>query len=254
LTEAEVQIEGRHPVMEALRSGRSLRKVIVARGTSDSQALSSLIALARKRGIPVQEVAGEVVHRMARTRTPQGVIAFAAAHAFVELDQIVDGARDRGEPLFLLVLDGIEDPGNLGAILRSADAAGVHGVVIPKHRAVGLTPTVAAASAGAIEHVAVAQVTNLSRAIEALKGAGVWVTGADAESAQTIYDAELIPPIALVVGGEGRGLSRLVRERCDRLVRIPMHGRTGSLNASVAAAILLFEVRRQWTIGSKDRQ
>jgi 23S rRNA (guanosine2251-2'-O)-methyltransferase len=237
--------------MEALRAGRSLRKLIVARGISDSRAVGSLLALARARGVPVQEVDADVLQRMARTRTPQGVIALAAAHAFTDLDAIVNGAKDRGEAPFLLLLDGIEDPGNLGAILRSADAAGVHGVVIPRHRAVGLTPTVAAASAGAIEHVPVAQVTNLSRAMETLKKAGLWITGADADSPQTLYDAELIPPIALVVGGEGRGLSRLVRERCDRLVRIPMHGRTGSLNASVAAGILLFEVRRQWTIGPK---
>jgi 23S rRNA (guanosine2251-2'-O)-methyltransferase len=216
-------------------------------------AIASILAEARGRGVPVQEVDGAVLQRMARTRTPQGIIALAAAHAFTNLDAIMAVAQVRSEPHFLLLLDGIEDPGNLGAILRSADAAGVHGVVIPKHRAVGLTPAVAAASAGAIEHIPVAQVTNLSQTIEVLKRAGVWVIGADADASQTVYDAELVPPIALVIGGEGRGLSRLVKERADRLVRIPMYGRTGSLNASVAAGILVFEVRRQWTMGPARR-
>lgn len=249
----DVQIEGRHPVREALRAGRSLRKLIVARAAAESVAIASILAEARGRGVPVQEVDGAVLQRMARTRTPQGIIALAAAHAFTNLDAIMAVAQVRSEPHFLLLLDGIEDPGNLGAILRSADAAGVHGVVIPKHRAVGLTPAVAAASAGAIEHIPVAQVTNLSQTIEVLKRAGVWVIGADADASQTVYDAELVPPIALVIGGEGRGLSRLVKERADRLVRIPMYGRTGSLNASVAAGILVFEVRRQWTMGPARR-
>ncbi len=239
--------------MEALRAGRNLRKLIVARTASASPAVAGLVALARRRGVPIQEVPADVLQRMARTRTPQGVIALAAAHAFSDLDAIVDAVTQRGEAPFLLLLDGIEDPDNLGAIVRSADAAGIHCVVIPKHRAVGLTPAVAAASAGSIEHVPVAQVTNLSQTMEGLKRAGVWVIGADADTPQTLYDAELVPPIAIVIGGEGRGLSRLVRERCDRLVRIPMHGRTGSLNASVAAGILLFEVRRQWMTRTQPR-
>lgn len=239
----DAQIEGRHPVLEALRAGRPLRKLVVARGSAVS--LKHLVGEAHRRGIPVQEVDMAVVGRLARTRAPQGVIAYAAAHRVVGLDDLLGRAKVRGEPPFLLLLDGVEDPGNLGAILRSADAAGVHGVVIPQRRAAGLTPTVAAASAGAIEHVTVAQVTNLSQAIERLKADGVWVIGADPGAEQTMYDASLRPPIAVVVGGEGRGLARLVRERCDLLVRIPMHGETASLNVSVAAALVLFEVRRQ---------
>ncbi len=239
----DAQIEGRHPVLQALRAGRPLRKLVVARGSAVS--LKHLVGEAHRRGIPVQEVDTAVVGRLARTRAPQGVIAYAAAHRVVGLDDLLGRAKVRGEPPFLLLLDGVEDPGNLGAILRSADAAGVHGVVIPQRRAAGLTPTVAAASAGAIEHVAVAQVTNLSQAIERLKADGVWVIGADPGAEQTMYDASLRPPIALVVGGEGRGLARLVRERCDLLVRIPMRGETASLNVSVAAALVLFEVRRQ---------
>jgi 23S rRNA (guanosine2251-2'-O)-methyltransferase len=245
LSVSDVQIEGRHPVLEALRAGRPLRKLIITRSAAAGRALHHLVGEARRRGVPVQEVEPAVLDRLARTRTPQGVIAYAAAHATVDLEDVLARSRRAGDAPFVLLLDGIEDPGNLGAILRSAEAAGAHGVVIPRHRAAGLSPVVAATSAGAIEHVPVAQVANLSWAIERLKAAGVWVIGADAGAGQDLYDAKLTPPVAVVVGGEGRGLSRLVRERCDGLVRIPLHGATASLNASVAAGIVLFEVRRQ---------
>lgn len=249
LTRSEVQIEGRHPVLEALRAGRALRKLVVSRAGATGRGMHDLIGEARRRGVPVQEVDPAVLDRLARTRAPQGVIAYAAAHAVVDLDDVLQQSRERAEAPFLLLLDGVEDPGNLGAILRSAEAAGVHGVVIPRHRAAGLSPVVATASAGAIEHVPVAQLSNLSIAIERLKREGLWVIGADAGAQVDLYDVSLQPPLALVVGGEGRGLSRLVRERCDRLVRIPMHGLTASLNVSVAAAILLFEARRQMRSG-----
>lgn len=241
----DVQIEGRHPVLEALRAGRPLRRLIVAKAAASGHAIRELIGEARRRGVPVQDVDPSVLARLAQTRTPQGVIAVAAAHAVVDLDDVLALGRARGEPPFLLLLDGVEDAGNLGAIIRSAEAAGVHGVVIPRHRAAGVTPAVVAASAGAIEHLRVAQVPNLAAAIERLKAAGVWVMGADASAKDEVFDVELKPPLALVVGGEGRGLSRLVRERCDRLVRIPMYGVTASLNAAVAAGIVLFEARRQ---------
>ncbi|MGQ0548336.1 MAG: 23S rRNA (guanosine(2251)-2'-O)-methyltransferase RlmB [Armatimonadota bacterium] len=239
------QIEGRRPVLEALRAGRPLRKLLVARTHATGGSLHDLVGEARRRGILVQEVPTAVVDRLARTRAPQGVIAYAAAHEVVEVDDLLELARNRGEAPFVILLDGLEDPGNLGAVLRSAEAAGVHGVVIPRRRAAGLTPAVAAASAGAIEHVRVAQTPNLAQAIDKLKAANVWVIGADPEAPQPMYDAALRPPIAVVVGGEGRGLSRLVREHCDLLVRIPMYGATASLNASVAAGLVLFEVRRQ---------
>ncbi|MDR7543940.1 MAG: 23S rRNA (guanosine(2251)-2'-O)-methyltransferase RlmB [Armatimonadota bacterium] len=242
---SDTQIEGRHPVREALRAGRPLRKLLVARTAARTAGLRHLIGEARRRGIPVQEVDAAVLERLARTRTPQGIIAVAAAHATVELDDVLARSRGRAEAPLLLMLDGIEDPGNLGAILRSADAAGVHGVVIPRRRAAGLSAAVAATSAGAIEHVLVAQVANLTAAIERLKAEGIWVIGADPGASDDLYNVSLLPPVALVVGSEGRGLSRLVRERCDRLVRIPMYGATASLNASVAAALCLFEVRRQ---------
>jgi len=240
----EDQIEGRRPVLEALRAGRPLRKLMLARGTTGGS-LTAILAETRRRGVPVQEVDPSVIRRLARSRTPQGVIAYAAIHQTVELVDVLQVARARGEAPFLLLLDGVEDPGNLGAILRSAEAAGVHGVVIPRRRAAGLSPGVAAAAAGAVEHVLVAQVANIAQAIERLKADGIWCIGADAGAAQSIYDTPLKPPVAVVVGGEGRGLSRLVRERCDLVMRIPMHGTTASLNVSVAAALVLFEVRRQ---------
>ncbi|MDR7519818.1 MAG: 23S rRNA (guanosine(2251)-2'-O)-methyltransferase RlmB [Armatimonadota bacterium] len=245
LTAGEIQIEGRHPVAEALRAGRPLRKLIVSRASGAHRGLGHLIGEARRRGIPVQEVDPAVLRRLAQTQTPQGVIAYAAAHAVVGLDDVLARARARGEEPFLLLLDGVQDPRNLGAILRSADAAGAHGVVIPRHRSAGLSPAVAASSAGAIEHVPVAQVSNIASAIDRLRREGIWVFGADPGASEEVYGVSLEPPLALVVGGEGRGLARLVKERCDRLVRIPMYGATASLNVSVAAALLLFEVRRQ---------
>ncbi len=250
ITAGDEQIEGRHPVLEALRAGRPLRKVLVTRAAAPTRALSHLLGEARRRGVPVQEVPPSVLDRLARTRAPQGVIAYAAAHAAVDLDDVLGRSRARGEAPFIVLLDGVQDPGNLGAIIRSVEAAGAHGVVIPRHRASGLSAAVAAASAGAIEHIPVAQVGNLSQAIERLKAEGIWVIGADAAAAEELYDVSLVPPLAVVVGGEGRGISRLVRERCDRLVRIPMHGATASLNASVAAAVVLFEVRRQMRASS----
>lgn len=250
LSSGTTQIEGRHPVLEALRAGRPLRKLLVARTDTTGRPLQDLVGEARRRGIPVQEVPVAVIDRLAQTRAPQGIIAYAAAREVVEVEDLLELARNRREQPFVVLLDGIEDPGNLGAVLRSADAAGVHGVVIPRRRAVGLTPAVAAASAGAIEHVRVAQTSNLVQAIEKLKAANVWVIGADPQAPGLLYDAALRPPIAVVIGGEGRGLSRLVRERCDLLVRIPMHGTTASLNASVAAALMLFEVRRQMRTAS----
>ncbi len=245
LRSSEAQIEGKHPILEALRAGRPLRRLMVARGSAADGAMRRLIGEARARGVPVQEVDPAVLLRQARTRSPQGVIAHAAAHRTVEIHDILERARSRSEPPFLVMLDGVVDPSNLGAVVRSADAAGAHGVVIPRRRAAGLTPTVAAASAGALEHVLVAVVPNLAAATERLKREGIWVIGADPSAREGLYTVDLAPPLALVLGGEERGLTRLVRERCDRLVRIPMHGVTSSLNVSVAAGVVLFEIRRQ---------
>jgi len=239
----EEVVPGRRAVLEALRAGQPLRKILLAR-TAHGAVIREVVREAKRRGVVVQSIDP---HRLdAHTSaTHQGVIALVAARAPADLDEILEVARRRREPPFVLVLDGVEDPRNLGAIIRTADAAGVHGVVIPRHRAAGLTPAVARSSAGAVEHVVVATATNLVRAIEFLKHSSLWVVGADAAAPDVYHAARLVPPLALVLGGEGRGISRLVREHCDLLVRLPMRGKVASLNVSVAAGVLLYEAIRQ---------
>lgn len=234
-------LAGRRAVFEALRAGRPLRRVLVSRG-AHGETVREIIHEARRRGIAVQFVEPRHLRGGAEA---QGVLGLAAARATVEVEDILAAAATRGEPPFVLVLDGVEDPANLGALIRTADGAGVHGVIIPRRRAVGLSSAVARASAGAVEHVPVAAVTNLVRVLEGLKRAGVWVVGADMQAPQLYHQAHLLPPLAVVMGGEGRGLSRLVREHCDLLVRLPMHGHIASLNVSVAAGILLYDIVRQ---------
>lgn len=238
------QIEGRHPVLEALQAGRPLRRILLAAGLHGGP-VRSIVALARERGIAVREVERDQLDRLAAGRNHQGVIAFGAAKETVDLDDVLAVAAASGEPPFLLLLDGIEDPHNLGSLIRSADGAGVHGVVIPERRAAPLTATVAKASAGALEHVPVAQVVNLTRAAEQLKERGCWVIGADAAADELLWDADLTGPIALVIGSEGKGIGHNLRKHCDRLVRLPMQGKVGSLNAGVAGALLMYEVARQ---------
>lgn len=240
----ETALVGRRVVLEALRAGRPVSRVLVARTAHGAGPLREIFEAARRRGVPVQPVDPRRLEALAHGLPHQGVAALTAAQALVELDDILDVARGRGEPPFLILLDGVEDPHNLGAVIRTAEAAGAHGVVVPRRRAAGLTPAVARAAAGATAHLAVAGVGNLVAALERLKTAGVWVVGADPEAVDRYDAVGLAPPIALVVGAEGRGLHRLVRERCDRLVRIPLRGRVGSLNVSVAAALLLYEVAR----------
>jgi len=243
------QIEGRHPVREALASGRPIRKVLVARTPRTGGTLAEIVELARRRRVTVQEVDPRWLDRMAHTRAHQGVIALAGARPTVEPEELLAAARARGEPALVVLLDGMEDPQNVGAIIRVAEAAGAHGLILPARRASGLTPAVARASAGAMEHLPVAVVTNLTRTINDLKQAGLWVLGADLAGAD-FYATDLVPPLAVVIGGEGRGLSRLVRESCDHLVRIPMRGRVASLNAATAAAVLLFEIGRRQREGA----
>jgi len=234
-------LAGRRAVIEALRAGRPLRKVMVAR-TAHGPTVREIIHEARRLGVAVQFVDPRHLRGGAES---QGVVALASARPTVQVDGILAAAAARGEPPFVLVLDGVEDPANLGALIRTADGAGVHGVIIPRHRAVGLTPAVARASAGAVEHVPVAVVANLVQTLEDLKRAGLWIVGSDMQARQPYYEASLMPPLAMVVGGEGRGLGRLVREHCDLVVSLPMRGRTESLNVSVAAGVLLYEVVRQ---------
>ncbi|MDQ7843475.1 MAG: 23S rRNA (guanosine(2251)-2'-O)-methyltransferase RlmB [Armatimonadota bacterium] len=249
---AEGVIPGRRAVLEALRADRPIRKILLAH-TARGSALRELVREARRRGVVVQPVDAHRLDALT-SASHQGVIALAAARPPADVEQILAVARGRNEAPFILVLDGVEDPRNLGAIIRTAEAAGVHGVIIPRHRAAGLTPAVARSSAGAVEYVAVAPVTNLVRAIEVLKESGLWVVGADPRAGELYHRAPLVPPLALVLGGEGRGISRLVREHCDRLVRLPMRGRISSLNVSVAAGVLLYEVVRQMSAGeASDR-
>ncbi len=238
-------IPGRRAVLEALRAGRPLRKLLVATAARQGGSLAEILHEARRRDVLVQFVAGARLDALSLRIPHQGVIALAAARATVSVDQILAGARARQEEPLILVCDGLESPANLGAILRIADGAGVHGVIIPKHRAVGLTSAVAKTSAGAIEYVPVAQVTNIVHTLEALKAAGLWVVGADPTAPEVYSRVRLVPPLAVVVGGEARGLRRLVREHCDTLVRLPMRGQISSLNLAVATGVLIYEIRRQ---------
>lgn len=237
-------IEGRNPVLEALRAGKPLQKILVAKGAHGA-AMGEVIEFARKKGIPIQEVDRTRLDQMAESRAHQGVIAVGEAFSYTPIDDVLDRARAGSEPPFLLLLDEVQDPQNLGSLIRTADAVGVHGVVLPERRSAPLSAVAIKASAGAALHVPVAQVTNLNRMIDSLKDAGLWIAGATMEAEKEIWDVDLTGPMAIVVGGEGKGLSRLAREKCDLLVRIPMLGQVDSLNAAVAGAILLYEVRRQ---------
>lgn len=237
-------IEGRNPVIEALRSGRPLVKIMIARGIEPAFA-RNVRFLARNAGVPVVEIERAHLDSMALTRKHQGVIAIGAAVRYREADELLDGTGDGGQPPFIVVLDGIEDPQNLGAIIRTCDAVGATGVIIPKRRACGLTGAVARASAGAVEHVACARVANLAGEVERLKAKGLWAIGADTGAARTVYEADLTGPLAVVIGSEGRGISSIVKSKCDLLVRIPLRGHTSSLNASVAAAVIAYETLRQ---------
>jgi 23S rRNA (guanosine2251-2'-O)-methyltransferase len=239
-----VQIEGRNPVREALRAGRALDCILMIYSDRPGP-LQEIKSMAHERGVRVDIVDRAHLDRQSVTGRHQGVIAIAAARGYVDVEDILQRAHKRNETPFLLLCDEIQDPHNLGALLRSAEATGVHGVVIPSRRAVGLTPTVAKTSAGAVEHVAVARVTNMVQTMSLLKEAGLWIVGAEMNAEQTLWEADLTGPLAVVVGSEGAGLGRLVSEHCDFMVSIPMCGRVNSLNASVAGSLILFEVLRQ---------
>lgn len=237
-------IYGRHPVEEALLSGRPLQKIFMAQGLRDPT-FEEISRLAGERGVPVQRRDKQALDQLASRMNHQGIAALAAPFAYATLDDLFQAAADRKEDPFFLVLDHLQDPHNFGALLRTAEAVGVHGAIIPEHRAVGVTTGVYKASVGAVENIPVAKVTNLARSLEEIKERGVWVMGADMEGEQIFSRADLKGPLALVLGGEGRGISRLIREKCDFRVRLPMQGKTGSLNVSVAGGILMYEVCRQ---------
>lgn len=241
-------IIGRNPVIEALKSGRDINKIWIAEG-AQRHAVEPVLEWAKRRGVLVQYVPKRKLDQMAEG-AHQGVIAQAAAYRYYEVDDLFARAAERGEAPFFLVLDELEDPHNLGAIMRTADAVGAHGLIIPKRRSVGLTPTVAKASTGAIEHVPVVRVTNLARTIDELKERGVWVAGTDAAAKDDYRSLDGTMPLALVIGSEGKGISRLVLEKCDFLFRLPMRGHVTSLNASVAASLLMYEVyRKRYPLG-----
>lgn len=239
----ELTIEGRNAVLEAFRSGKTIDKLFVLDGCKDGPILS-ITREARKHDTLIKYVPRERLDQLSETGKHQGVIAYAAAYEYAEVEDILKNAREKGEAPFVFLLDGIEDPHNLGAIIRTANLSGAHGVIIPKRRAVGLTATVAKASAGALNYTPVAKVTNLATTIEELKKEGIWFVCADM-GGETMYNLNLKGPIGLVIGNEGEGVSRLVREKCDYVASIPMKGDIDSLNASVAAGVLAFEIVRQ---------
>ena len=242
--EVEGQLEGRNALTEALKAGRTIDKVFVADGDTD-KSLQRLAAQAKEAGAVVVPVDRRKLDQMSTTHSHQGIIALAAAHTYYSIDDILEEAASRGENALIVICDELTDPHNLGAIMRSAECAGAHGVIIPKRRSVGLTATVAKASAGAMEYMKVAKVGNINDAIRTLKEKGVWVFGTAAEGSIPMYKADLVGPAAIVIGNEGDGMSPLVRKNCDVMVHIPMQGRISSLNASAAAAILLYEAVRQ---------
>ena len=240
----EGQIEGRNAITEALRSGRTIDKVFVAAGDTD-RALQHLAAQAKEAGAVVVPVDRRKLDMMSTSHSHQGIIALGAAREYFAGDDILEEAANRGEAPLIVICDELSDPHNLGAILRSAECAGAHGVIIPKRRSVGLTAVVAKASAGAVEYMKVARVTNITATIDDLKKKGVWIFGTAAEGSIPMYQADLKGAAAIVIGSEGDGMSRLVRESCDVTVSIPMRGQISSLNASAAASILLYEAVRQ---------
>ncbi|MBO5342478.1 MAG: 23S rRNA (guanosine(2251)-2'-O)-methyltransferase RlmB [Lachnospiraceae bacterium] len=239
----EFTIEGRNAVMEAFRSGKCIDKLFVLDGCQDGPVLS-IKREAKKQDTLIRYVNKERLDQMSETGKHQGVIAYAAAYDYAEVDDIMQAAKDKGEDPFILLLDNIEDPHNLGAMIRTAHLAGAHGVIIPKNRAVGLTATVARTSAGALNYLPVAKVTNLAKTIEDLKKEGLWFVCADM-GGTVMYDLNLKGPIGLVIGSEGEGVGRLVKEKCDLIASIPMKGQIDSLNASVAAGVLAYEIVRQ---------
>lgn len=237
-------VEGRNAVLEAFRSGKTIDRLFILDGCKDGPVQTILREAKKHKDTVISFVKKERLDQLSETGKHQGVIAYAASYEYVEVEDILDRAKQKGEDPFVIILDGIEDPHNLGAIIRTANLSGAHGVIIPKNRAVGLTATVAKASAGALNYTPVVKVTNIASTIESLKDKGLWFACADMGGTR-MYDLNLKGPIGLVIGNEGSGVSRLVREKCDMIASIPMKGDIDSLNASVAAGVLAFEVVRQ---------
>lgn len=240
----EDKLEGRNSVLEALKSERSINKILVSKGEREGS-IKQILALAKEKGIVFQEVDRSILDNMSSTHSHQGVIAYVSAKQYVDVDDILKVAEEKGEAPFIIILDEITDSYNLGSILRTADAVGAHGVIIPKRRAIGLTASVSKASAGAIEYMPVARVTNIAQTIEYLKKKNIWVIGTDSTGEKSFYKSDLKGSVAVVIGSEGEGIGKLIREKCDFVVNIPMKGQISSLNAAVAGAIVMYEVLKQ---------
>ena len=235
------KIAGRNAVIEALKAGREIDRILVAKGCTG---LGKLYALAKEAGVPVKETSPVKIEEIAAGANAQGVVAFGAAHSYASLDDVFALADKRGEKPFIIIADGLEDGHNLGAVIRTAECCGAHGVIIPKRRSVGLNYVVAKTSVGAVEYVPVVQIGNIAQTMDELKTRGCWLVGADMDGVD-FYAANMTGPIVLVIGAEGKGLGRLVKQKCDDIVSLPMHGGVNSLNASNAGAILMYEVVRQ---------
>ncbi len=240
----EQYIVGRNPVLEVLKSEKEIEKLFVIRGELKGS-INKIIGIAKDRNIIIQEVNRNKLDQISEGSAHQGVAALVTSYIYSSIDDILEKAKESNRPPFLLILDGIEDPHNLGAIIRTAECGGVHGIIIPKRRSAHVTQTVYKSSAGAVEHMLIAKVNNISDTIDELKGKGLWIYGADMDGQDYYFNTELNGPIALVIGSEGKGMSRLVKEKCDFLLKIPMFGRITSLNASNATSILIYEVVRQ---------
>ena len=238
------QVEGRNAVIELLESGRDINKIFVSNGEKNGS-INKILALAKEKRVIVSEVNRRKLEEMATTDNHQGVIAIVPPFEYCDIDDILDCAKNRQEDPFILILDGIEDPHNLGAIIRTAETAGVHGIIIPKRRAVGVNSTVAKVATGAVEHMNIARVNNINEAIRYLKENGVWICGTDIDTNTYYYDQDLTGPIGIVIGSEGFGMGKLVKDNCDFLVKIPMKGKITSLNASVSTGIVVYEAVRQ---------
>jgi 23S rRNA (guanosine2251-2'-O)-methyltransferase len=239
------KIFGINPIIEALKSGRPIQRLLIAEQRKFDKDVSEIMRLARSGDVEIRMMPRDALNREAPQGVHQGVIAFAAVHEYAELDDILKIPAQRGQTPLFLVLDGVEDPRNLGAILRTAEAAGVHGVIVPERRAAGLTETVAKAAAGALEYMPVVKVVNIVNTIEELKKNGIWVAAAESSGDTQYWDADFVRPTALVLGGEDKGVRRLVKEHCDYILSLPLMGRISSLNVSVAAGVMLYEVLRQ---------
>ena len=242
--EYQDQIEGRNAVIELLESGRDVNKILIAKGEKHGS-INKIIAMAKENKIIVTEIERNKLNQISQTQNNQGVIAIVPPFNYCEVEDVLDVAKQRNEPPFILILDGIEDPHNLGAIIRTAETAGVHGIIIPKRRAASVNSTVNKTSAGAVEYMKIARVTNISETISRLKEKGIWICGTDINTKTYYYEQDLTGPIGIVIGNEGSGISNKVKNNCDFLVKIPMKGKITSLNASVSTGIILYEALKQ---------